>query len=110
MSRAADRVIVQVDQVIANEQVRSDPWKTTIADADAIVRAPICARIRSMRAAITSRTMSTSSSIAMRRIGQQPAIASRFEQYLDRYCRNPPTHSDYLELIGIKRLLELHEY
>src|SRR5579863_5992750 len=28
MCRAADRVIVQVDQVISNEQVRSDPWKT----------------------------------------------------------------------------------
>jgi hypothetical protein len=32
------------------------------------------------------------------------------DAYLDRYCRAPATHADYLELIGIKRLLALHEY
>ena len=38
--RAADRTIVQIEQVISNEEIRSDPWATTIAAADAIVRAP----------------------------------------------------------------------
>src|SRR5271168_2208634 len=38
--RAADRTVVQVEQVIANEEIRADPWATTIAAADAIVRAP----------------------------------------------------------------------
>lgn len=75
MCRAADRVIVQVDQVISNEQVRSDPWKTTIADA---VRS--CARptvlIRSTRAAIIFRTTSISKSIATRPIERRQAIAS----------------------------------
>jgi hypothetical protein len=31
-------------------------------------------------------------------------------RYLDHYCREPATHADYLERIGIKRLLELYEY
>ena len=30
--------------------------------------------------------------------------------YFARYCREPATHADYLEQIGIRRLLELHEY
>ena len=38
--RAADRTIVQVERVIANEDVRANPWATTIAGVDAIVRAP----------------------------------------------------------------------
>ncbi len=32
------------------------------------------------------------------------------QQYLNRYCREPATHGDYLERIGIKRLLALYEY
>ncbi|MBI3798453.1 MAG: CoA transferase subunit A [Deltaproteobacteria bacterium] len=38
--RAADRTVVQVERVIANEEIRANPWATTIAGADAIVRAP----------------------------------------------------------------------
>src|SRR5581483_8426669 len=40
MYRAADRTIVQVEKIIANEEVRADAWRTTIAGADAVVRAP----------------------------------------------------------------------
>ncbi len=32
------------------------------------------------------------------------------DQYLERYCRAPATLGDYLERVGIKRLLSLHEY
>jgi len=32
------------------------------------------------------------------------------DAYLDRYCREPATLGDYLERVGIKRLLALHEY
>jgi hypothetical protein len=30
--------------------------------------------------------------------------------YLATYCRAPTTHADYLERVGIKRLLALYEY
>ena len=30
--------------------------------------------------------------------------------FIDRYCREPETHADYLERIGLKRLLDLYEY
>ena len=40
MQRAADHTIVQVEKVVANEAIRKDPWATTIAGADAIVRVP----------------------------------------------------------------------
>ena len=33
-----------------------------------------------------------------------------FEAYLDRYVRGPETHVDYLETVGLRRLLSLHEY
>ena len=40
MQRAADHTIVQVEKIVANEEIRKDPWATTIAGADAIVRVP----------------------------------------------------------------------
>ena len=109
MYRAADRVIVQVDQVISNEQVRSDPWKTTIADADAIVRTPFGAHpfyARGYHVQDNDHLKLYSDAAGRAAAGDRSAL----EGYLDRYCRQPATHADYLETIGIKRLLELYEY
>jgi glutaconate CoA-transferase, subunit A len=109
MYRAADRVIVQVDQVISNEQVRSDPWKTTIADADAIVRTPFGAHpfyARGYHVQDNDHLKLYSDAAGRAAAGDRSAL----EEYLDRYCRQPATHADYLETIGIKRLLELYEY
>ena len=40
LHRAADRTIVQVERIIANEDIRANPWGTTIPSVDAVVRAP----------------------------------------------------------------------
>jgi len=109
MHRAADRTIVQVERVISNEQVRADPWKTTIPAADAIVRAPFGAHPFYSRGFYTQdnqhlREYSSASADFAAANGDTMAA------YLDRYCRRPPAHADYLEEIGIKRLLSLHEY
>jgi glutaconate CoA-transferase subunit A len=109
MYRAADRVIVQVDQVVSNEQVRSDPWKTTIAAADAIVRAAYGAHpfySRGYHVQDNEHLKLYSDAANRAAAGDSKAL----QEYLDRYCRGPATHADYLEIIGIKRLLTLFEY
>lgn len=109
MYRAADRAIVQVDQVISNEQVRSDPWKTTIAPADAIVRAPYGAHpfySRGYHLQDNDHLKLYSEAANRAAAGDRKAL----EEYLERFCRKPATHADYLEVIGLKRLLALHEY
>jgi glutaconate CoA-transferase, subunit A len=109
MYRAADRTIVQVERVVSNEQVRGDPWKTTIPSADAIVRAPFGAHpfySRGFYLQDNEHLREYSAASADFASGSTGALAS----YLDRYCRRPSTHADYLEEIGIKRLLSLHEY
>jgi glutaconate CoA-transferase subunit A len=109
MYRAADRTIAQVEQVISNEQVRADAWKTTVPATDAIVRAPFGAH------PFYSRGFYVQDNEHLKRYsdaandaagGDTKALAG----YLDRYCRTPTTHADYLEQIGIKRLLTLNEY
>jgi glutaconate CoA-transferase subunit A len=109
MRRAADRTIVQVEKVISNEEVRADPWKTTIADADAIVRAPFGAHpfySRGFYIQDNDHLKHYSDAARGAAMGEGRAL----KHYFDRYCREPETHGDYLERIGIKRLLQLNEY
>ncbi len=109
MQRAADRTIVQVEKVVANEEIRKDPWATTIAGVDAIVRVPYGAHPFYSRGyyiqdnAHLKGYLDASTAAAK---GDPQAL----QAYFTRYCREPATHADYLEQIGIRRLLELHEY
>ncbi len=107
--RAADRTIVQVEKIIANEEVRADPWKTTIAAADAIVRAPFGAH------PFYSRGYYVQDNEHLREYNESADSAARgdhqaMDAYLAHYCTEPTSLGDYLEKIGIKRLLALHEY
>jgi glutaconate CoA-transferase subunit A len=109
MYRAADRTIVQVEKVISNEDVRADAWKTTIPAADSIVRAPYGAH------PFYSRGYYVQDNDHLREYNDAATAAARGEpdalgRYLENYCRTPATLADYLERIGIKRLLELYEY
>jgi len=109
MYRAADRTIVQVEKIISNEEVRADGWKTTIPAADAIVRAPFGAH------PFYSRGYYLQDNDHLREYNDAANSAGRGESksldaYLDRYCREPVALGDYLERVGIKRLLALHEY
>lgn len=108
--RAADCTIVQVERVIPNEEVRANPWATTIAGADAIVRAPYGAH------PFYSRGFYVQDNDHLRRYLEAATAAAQenrpeaLDAYLNRYCREPATHGDYLERVGVKRLLALYEY
>jgi len=108
--RAADRTIVQVEKIIPNEEIRANPWATTIGGADAIVRALYGAH------PFYSRGYYVQDNAHLRQYLEASAAAAQenrpepLTQYLNHYCREPATLGDYLERIGIKRLLELYEY
>jgi len=109
MQRAADHTIVQVEKVVANEDIRKDPWATTIAGADAIVRVPYGAH------PFYSRGYYVQDNAHLKDYLDASTAAAKgdpaaLDAYFARYCRGPATHADYLEQIGIRRLLELHEY
>jgi glutaconate CoA-transferase subunit A len=95
--------------VISNEDIRADPWATTIAAADAIVRAPFGAHPFYSRGFYITDGPHLH---AYLKAAEQAAGGERaaLEEYLDCYCRRPDSLADYLETIGMKRLLELHEY
>ncbi len=110
LQRAADRTIVQVEKIIPNEEVRASPWATTIASTDAVVRAPFGAHPFYSRGFYVQDREATKAYVdaatAAAQRGDQPAL----DAYLARWCWEPATHGDYLEQVGVKRLISLHEY
>jgi glutaconate CoA-transferase, subunit A len=108
--RAADRTIVQVEKIIPNEEIRADPWATTIGGADAIVRAPYGAHPFYRRGYYVQDNAHLRQYLEASAAAAQENRSEPLSQYLNHYCREPATLGDYLERIGIKRLLELYEY
>lgn len=108
--RAADRTIVQVERVISNEETRCDPWATTIAGSDAIVRAPYGAHPFYSRGFYVQDNPHLREYVEAASAAAQEGKTEALVHYLAHYCREPATLSDYLERIGIKRLLSLYEY
>ena len=109
MQRAADRTIVQVEKVVSNEEIRKNPWATTIAGADAIVRAPYGAHPFYSRGYYLQDNAHLKDYLDASTAATK-GEAEALQAYFTRYCQGPATHADYLEQIGITRLLGLHEY
>src|SRR5215813_7610822 len=108
--RAADRTIVQVERVISNEEVRANAWATTIAGADAIVRAPYGAHPFYSRGFYLQDNDHLRMYLEAATAAAQENRPEALAYYLTHYCQEPATHGDYLERVGIKRLLSLYEY
>lgn len=110
LCRAASKTVVQVEKVISNEDVRANPWATTWAGADAVVRMPYGAHPFYSRGyyvqdgAFLKRYVGAATQAAQ---ANEPAA---LENFLKVYCHEAESHADYLERVGIKTLLSLHEY
>jgi len=109
LHRAAARTIVTTERLVPNEHIRADPAKTSIPYADGVVRAPWGAHPFSSpgRYLVDEAHLSeyVAAATAARRGDRGP-----FDDYLQRYVRGPQSLVDYLEVIGIRRLLELEEW
>lgn len=109
LQRAADRTIVQVEKIVPNEQVRANPLATTIAGADAVLRMPYGAH------PFYSRGYYVQDKDFTRRYVRAASAAANGDRadltdFIQTYCLGPETHGDYLELVGVRRLISLYEY
>lgn len=110
LCRAARRTLVQVEKIISNEAVRADPWATTIAGADAVVRLPWGAHPFYSRGYYLQDIDFVEDYVACAANAARTGERGALERFLDRYCREPASHAAYLERVGFERLLGLHEY
>ncbi len=110
LQRAATTCIVQVERVVSNEAVRATPWATTIGRADVVVRAPWGAHPWYSRGAYVQDSAFLRDYVAAATAAAERGEHAALERWLAHWCREPVTHVDYLERVGLKRLLALYEY
>lgn len=109
--RAARHVVVQVERVIPNERIRVDPTKTTIPSfyVDAVSPSPYGAHPMSSPGFYTlDREHLTKDYIPASKAWMN-GIKKPMEAYLSKYITSPRDDVEYLELIGLRRLLSLAE-
>lgn len=102
---AARRVVVQVERLVPNEQVRRDPSQTRFWPETVVVRAPWGTHPYSGLALLADEAHLSEYADAARAAatGETGAL----EAYLERYVLGPAGHEDYLEQVGIRRIAEL---
>lgn len=107
--RAATRTLVQVEKLVSNEDIRRAPERTALL-AHGVVRAPFGAHPFSSPGFYLEDRPHIALLVEAARAYAQNGDRGPFERYLDRYVRAPADHVEYLEAVGLRRLLALGEY
>jgi len=110
MWRAADKTIAQVERIVPNEEIRKNPLATSLVGVDAVVRAPYGSHPFAGPGYYIEDSDHIREYVSAANAFAKSGDRKPFEQYLMKYILDPVTHEDYLEVVGIKRLLKLHEY
>jgi glutaconate CoA-transferase, subunit A len=107
---AADRTFVSVEQVVPPERVRANPALTTIPGAFGVARAQFGAHPFSADGFY--RPDGEHINVYLRAATDWLKTGSRgqLDDYLGTHVYEPADHAAYLEVIGIRRLLALHEF
>ena len=108
LAQASDKVIVQVERLVSNEEIRKSPSETTIPCefVDGIVVAPYGAHPCASQN-YYSRDAEFIKKYAEAGKSFFKGDAHLFENYLENYILGPSDHFEYLERVGVKRILSL---
>jgi glutaconate CoA-transferase subunit A len=107
---AADTTFVQVEQVVSNEEIRKDPLRTVIPGADGVIRARFGAHPYSSPGYYTEDQAHIREYVKSATAWAKENDFGPLQQYLDRFVTGPADHVEYLERVGLRRLLSLDEY
>lgn len=107
MAQAANICIVQVERIIPHEAILSYPDITTIPNLfiNFVVKAPYGAHPYASEGFYKADVQHLNDYLRV----ANSKTKGDFDEYLNKYVIAPPSHEDYLDQIGIKRLLSLAE-
>jgi len=108
MHRASLRTIVEVERIVPSHVIRQHPERTTITDADAVVWAPYGAHPFASPGHYLVDTEYLLDYVSTARAGIDDK--SVWDDWLTREVLSHSDHLAYLEHIGIRRLVKLHEH
>jgi glutaconate CoA-transferase, subunit A len=107
---AADRTVVQVEQIVSNERIRQNPAATSIPGADAVVRSPYGAHPFASHGYYPADSAHILEYVDAANAWLKSGSRSRVDEYLGRYVHGPVDHVEYLERVGLRQVLALTEY
>jgi glutaconate CoA-transferase subunit A len=109
LNRAARKTVITTERMVPNEEIRARALETSIPYADAVVHAPWGAHPFSSPGHYLVDEQHLGEYVAAGNAARKGDRAP-FETYLERFVTGPASHVDYLEEIGIRRLIELEEW
>jgi glutaconate CoA-transferase, subunit A len=107
---AADRTVVQVEQIVSNERIRQNPAATSVPGADAVVRLPYGAHPFASHGFYPADQDHIREYVAAATDWLKTGSRGRLDDYLERYVREPADHVEYLERVGLRQVLALSEF
>ena len=107
---AADATFVQVERIVSNEEIRSDPLRTVIPGADGVIRARFGAHPYSSPGHYTEDQTHIREYVKAATAWAKDNDLAPLKAYLDHFVLEPEDHVEYLERVGLRRLLSLDEY
>jgi glutaconate CoA-transferase subunit A len=109
LHRAADRTVITTERLVPNEEIRRRPIDTSIPYADGVVKARWGAHPYSSPGHYLVDDVHLKEYVAAANASRK-GDPDPFKDYLARYVSGPKSHTEYLEAVGIRRLLELEEW
>lgn len=109
LNRAAKRTVITTERLVPNEAIRARAFETSIPYADAVVHAPWGAHPYSSPGHYLVDEVHLTEYVAAANAARK-GDRGPFEAYLERFVTGPKSHVEYLEQIGIRRLIELEEW
>lgn len=107
---AADRTFVQVERIVSNEEIRRDPLRTAVPGADGVIRAPFGAHPYASPGHYTEDQEHIRGYVRSATAWAKDGNRAPLDAYLETFVRGPSDHVEYLERVGLRRLLALNEY
>ena len=107
---AAEKTIVQVEKVISNEEVRRYPERTSIPGANAVVRASYGAHPFASPGFYLEDEDFIQEYLRVAQHYCKTGERTELDAWLKYYIYEPETHVEYLERVGLRRLLSLYEF
>ena len=106
LSRAAERVMLTAERIVPNNEIRKNPWATSVAYADVVVEAPYGSHPFASHGFYVEDEEGiqeyVDASIAYRKRDM-----AAWNAYLDKWVKGAPTHRDYLKKLDADRLSKL---
>lgn len=109
LARASRRIFATVDRLIANHEVRRNPMSTTLPGIEGVIHAPFGSHPMASPGHYIHDEAAIREYLDAGNVLQKTGDRGSIEAYFDKWVRDPASHFEYLEAVGIERLAGLEE-